>query len=509
MKIAIVTQNDRQATQAGVRIRYARLRSALARQGHELDIVPIMRLDREAAFVHDAYVICKCYDARALVLAERLSDAGRAVGVDVIDDYFSQRDQSRLSRFRYWLSELLARCSFVLCATDVTAALVAGYAPQLPLHVHADPVVQPDLAALRKVLAGKHAAAQRERRIDIAWFGMGDNPSFPVGLRDLAGFGAEIDRLRGHGYDIRLAVLTNERAITPDNLARLSRLATSYSLDTWTEQKEAELLERSFMAFLPVNRQPFSRAKSLNRAMTALAAGCQVLSAGYPLYAELDPFVYRDASALLGDMAGDHLALHTDNAAALVDHLGELANVEPVASALAEFLGHAVAHASRRSPTRLAVIHGYQSSGEIHKFVRRLDSLSVASPFCRERLNFDVRFELDAEGKGFDVLIANKQVEQVAADVQPLLTAHGMVLTTLYKRLSGAAAFPDIRLSVAALLAADTAGSRIAAYTPVMRAVQEVMRRVFPSLRCVMAEAVEELTLHASSEPAAAVGGLS
>ena len=65
---------------------------------------------------------------------------------------------------------------------------------------------------------------------------------------------------------------------------------------------EAKVLEKTDIAFLPVNYQNFSLAKSPNRALTALVHGCQVLSPGYNLYQDLNDFIYTSGRSLASDI---------------------------------------------------------------------------------------------------------------------------------------------------------------------------------------------------------------
>jgi hypothetical protein len=66
---------------------------------------------------------------------------------------------------------------------------VAGeFAPGKPCHVLNDPFDKLDQATLGRRLEEKAAKARADRRIDVLWFGNGDNPVFPVGLTDLAAY---------------------------------------------------------------------------------------------------------------------------------------------------------------------------------------------------------------------------------------------------------------------------------------------------------------------------------
>lgn len=507
MKIGILLPSEQQKAQAGVRIRYSRIEPALRRMGHKLELIPIQNLTSGSACVHDVYVISKCYDARALVIARYLNQAGKPVGVDLFDDYFSRHDDSRFVRLRYWLRELSDHCAFIMSSTPRMGELAREYAPGLPVHVMNDPAAAIDANAIAIAAESKLQTAQNSRRIDVAWFGMGDNPSFPVGLADLAAFGSEVDRLRGHGYDVQLEVLTNRRAMTPDNLAALRRLATPYTLEEWDETRERELLARSLVSFLPVNAQTFSRVKSLNRAVTALSAGVQVLSVGYPLYEPLASFLYRDPRQFLRDLRQGSLALRQETAQGLAECLNALADTNQEADALAGFLADMCRKPnSSGTPGVCAVIHGKHAMGDIHKFAQRLGVLSVASPFCQARLNYDVRFAFAADGPGYDVFISSKKSDMLAPAIKPQLTSHGGILTTQYKKLRTETVFPDMHFHGAALAALNTPCGDTAAYPAVMEGIAAVMDRLFPGVTCFYAEQSKVLPWHTARTPAGKTG---
>ena len=497
MRIGILLSSKEQFAQAGVRIRYKRVEPSLQRLGHTLELIPIQNLTSSATWVHDVYVISKCYDARALIIARLLSQLGIPVGVDLFDDYFSQCADSRFVRLRYWLRALVAHCAFILCSTARMRDLAREYAPNLPMHVMSDPAIGTDAVAIAAAASSKLEAAVKRRRIDVAWFGIGDNPNFSVGLSDLAAFGSEVDRLRGFGYDVHLEVLTNRRSMTPDNLAALGRLATPYTLEEWDEEREHEQLSRSLLCFLPVNARSFSRVKSLNRAITALTAGVQVLSVGYPLYEPLAPFIYRGPRQFLRDLRDCKLAVRPETAQSLADRLNSLADAGQEAVALTEFLAD-IRHASIQFGTSgvIAVVHGRQANGDVHKFAQRLGALSVASPFCKADLNYDVRFTFAEEGEDYNVYVASKKADLLAPEIRPMLVAHGKILATEFKKIRSRTVVPSARIGISALAALNTLGGDTAAYPMTMGDVAEIMKRLFPDLICFYAEESTELPWH-------------
>ena len=161
----------------------------------------------------------------------------------------------------------------------------------------------------------------------------------------------------------------------------LRRLAVPYSVEEWSEERERLLLSRALVSFLPVNAQNFSVVKSLNRAVSALCAGCQVLSSGYPLYESLAPFVYRDPDRLLEIFAGARCRYARN--CSCIDAPVSRGRIPSWRRDLCDSWMCSAKSSSapgRGSSAPLsAVIHGRH--GAIHKFAGRMDA-SVASPFA-------------------------------------------------------------------------------------------------------------------------------
>jgi hypothetical protein len=498
MKIAVLIPSEKQKEQAGVRIRYDRIAEPLKALGHSLELIPIQSLTEAQSRKHDVFLVSKCYDARAPLAAMHLAAAGKFVGVDLFDDYFSQRQDSRFIRLRHWLRAMLGHCSFILCSTARMAAVAGPYRSDLPIHVMNDPGPGIDGDRLVEAVRGKWAVARDSRRLSVAWFGMGDNPSFPVGLRDLVGYGGELDRLRGQGYEIHLDILTNRRALTPAALAAVRQLATPYRIDEWTEEGERELLARSLLGFLPVNSQPFSIAKSLNRAVSALASGTQVLSPGFPLYAALSPFIYRDSRQFVDDLQSGDLALREATVPQLLQKLSQVADAGKEASGLAGFLQHLRRPiASPAVAKRIAVIHGKDTLGDIHKLAQKLGAYSVASPFAGASLNYDIRFDPQADGRGYDVLLSGKVAGALSPALQRKLIPFGTILNTEYQVLRSAEIAPDLAPKGLALARHPSLACQTAAYPEVMGSVVSVLERLFPEVCCVFAEQNKNIPWHA------------
>jgi hypothetical protein len=490
MKICVLVPSEEQMAQAGVRIRYRRIEGELRPQGHELNLKAMEDLRTPQDLTEDVYIMSKCQDARGGLLARLLADNGKLVGVDLFDDYYSQSVDSRFSRLRHSLRGQLESADFILCSTPAMRELAMRLAPRLPVHVLNDPAPRLDAEGVSFTAQRKLEFAHRRGLLSVAWFGIGDNPYFPVGLTDLVAFGGELVRLRGKGFDVELSVLTNQRAMTADGMAMLKRLSVPYSVEEWNEERERLLLSRALVCFLPVNAQNFSIAKSLNRAVSALCAGSQVLSSGYPLYGSLGAFVYRDPQKLLEDLKARHMALREETVPELMRLMEQWAHPELEAQSLLNFL-----ETQRQSkagattgPGRhmAAIIHGRNTVGEFHKFAQRMGALSVASPFCMANMNFDVRFALSEDL--CQVLLADKHRATVGADVQASLSPHGKIVDTTYQKVDLARLLPGFSFDAITLARMGSAMSITASYPAVMAGVETVMQRIFPGASCHHAE---------------------
>lgn len=383
--------SDRYLDTAGVRIRYNRISAPLAKLGWTLHVVPINDVPDLSNEDSDIYLFSKCQDARALMLATAARRAGIVVGVDLFDDYFSQQHDSRFAAQRLWLQSMATEASFFLCSTPRMLQVASKYFPKESGHVLADPHEEFDAARLEQELAAKIRKATRERRIPILWFGMGANPNFSVGLHDLAAFGEALRPFSRHGYNASLTIITNTKEIDGRVLERLRRIPIPFVLREWSKAREEEALSRCLVTFLPVNFQEFSIAKSLNRGVSALVGGTQLLSGGYPLYEGLGDYVYNDAADLIVDLESSRLKLSSGRVGAFSEWIDQQAAPAAEALSLVEFLDAKV-HSSHAEPAPerpWGVLHGTKSAASISAFARRVGWLSLGSPLSPDGTKFD------------------------------------------------------------------------------------------------------------------------
>jgi hypothetical protein len=290
------------------------------------------------------------------------------------------------------------------------AEVVARYRPDIPVHTMNDPAARQEFDRLPELVRQKTETARSSRLVRAAWFGVGDNPYFPVGLADLATYRDHLAELGAEDFHVELTVLTNRRALSAEGLALIGQLPVSTRVAEWTQAAEDQLLRDAMVAFLPVNAGSFSIAKSLNRAVTALTSGTQILSVGYPLYAALEPLVYRDARELARDIARGAMRFSDQSMREYGRLVERLASTETEAGRLAAFLDH-LSPRSKRQERPLSLIHGQSTRIEAHRLIREVKGLSVASPYCSAALDFDVVFR--GAGASLKMLVSKAAAQRL------------------------------------------------------------------------------------------------
>lgn len=421
MHIVVVIPNAAWRNTAGVRIRYERIRPWLEAAGHRFSLQPIDEAMLAINPLGDLYLISKCHDVRALLLTQRLRAEGCPVGIDFFDDYYSQGLDPAFVHLRSWFRAMVRVVDFGLCSTPNMHDRLAELAPDLPLLVMNDPSCGWDRVAVAAALEATQKRALDTKMLDIGWFGIGDNPYFALGLDDLQAFSSLLLQCRVRGFQPRLRIITNRRALDKRRLEMIARLPVPCVVDEWSEEAEVALIADSFFCFLPVNGQEFSTVKSLNRAVSVLAGGSQVLSAGFPLYQPLNRFVYRDLDVLLDDLIDRRLRVRASTLPGLEALMARLGSAEVEAGHLSAFFEGVAPPAPQDWPSNrtVMVMHGNRSSGDIHKQVLKRGYLTIGSPRTTACLNFDLSTRCDPEGAFVDVVLRPRAVAQLSTIWQP------------------------------------------------------------------------------------------
>ncbi|WP_426955934.1 hypothetical protein [Muricoccus radiodurans] len=492
MRICVVIPSDAYLSQAGARIRYGRLRASLTEEGAVLETETIDRIRPEQLLSHDVFLISKCHDARAVVAARMASATGRCVGVDLFDDYFSQSRDSRFVHLRRWLRSLAGSLDFAICSTPRMREVVESVIPGLPCHVMNDPRGALDLPAIGRRCAAKAARVAATRSIRLGWFGIGDNPHFEVGLTDLVAYADALRAMRNAGYDVRLSILTNVRALTVTALEALRRLPVPHRVEEWNEALEAEQIAESDACFIPVNGQPFSAAKSLNRGVSVLVGGAQLLSRGYPLYDALGALVYRDPLILLRDLEAGVPALRPETLPDLARILGTWADPRQEAASLLRFLrdvtGRPTSAGAEEDAAAVVMLHGQRSTAGAHKIAQRFKQLSIATPFSSPGLNYDAAFALAPGTERLDLHLTERAWRRMApgeaARAVPLDSPEGGLTRTI----AGACADAPLSHRIAVVQRSRSYPVAAALAPSVMADLQDLSARLWPGAEILVSE---------------------
>jgi hypothetical protein len=506
-QLTIVVPSEQYLSLAGTRIRYQRIAAPLARNGWAIRLLPVDQVG-EIRNIKDppVYLFSKVQDARAIAMATEVREAGGAVGIDLFDDYFSQRGDSRLAPQRNWLQAMTASIDFFLCSTPRMQAVAASYADGIPSHILNDPFGQLDMAELAANLARKSEDAMRTDYLPVVWFGTGDNPNFPVGLHDLSAWCDVLARLARGRFKVGLTILTNLRALDAKGLSSLRRMPVPFKIEEWSEARECEALATSFVSFIPVNAQPFSIAKSLNRGVSALTGGTQLLSVGFPLYAPLGGFIYRNPAALLADIDTGNLRHSSKRLSSFAACLDGLANPDIEAARFATFLDSI--RSSRTGPAQrpvgnMAILHGGKTSAGIHNFAQQRGWLSLGSPFTPAGMTFDAHLGFFSAGQTPSIRISKRAKELLPKEIRGLAT----------RAPTDGGKGPPFELPLASFetvakshdliaLAKHSLGDRIALYPFVMAETRRLYTALFGHLRFIPSELDALLNVAASiAEP--------
>lgn len=415
MKICIVIQSDAFRDSAGMRIRYDRFQDSLDPEVTRIETATVAELSAAKTLDHDVYIFCKTFDMAALLLARRIRLSRKVVGQDLFDDYFSQTADPRLQRYRDWMRDMAPVTDFAVCSTPRMAEVVRPYLPGASITVVEDPIVGFDAAEVASIAEEKADRARESKLLKVSWFGIGDNPLFPVGLTDLAKCESQLALMQRLGWTVELSIVTNRRAFEGAGAEALRRLSMGFELVEWTQESERQTLADTTVAIIPVNGQSFSRAKSLNRAITALHSGCQVLSIGYPLYDRLAPLIYRAADELSADLADGRPRVRKASAGALEERILAVADPVTAANAFVDEARRALASPRPKPQGPTCVLHGRSTTIGTHKSVGAIGGLSVKTIFCKAPWNFPVRF--DQEGSELAMLVTREVAERFALAV--------------------------------------------------------------------------------------------
>ena len=419
MNICVVVPSSEYLGQAGARIRYERISAHHLSHGAVIKFKVIEDFSENSYFNDDVYIISKVYDFRAVLLAAEITASGKLVGPDLFDDYFSDTEDFRFTRLRNWLAELTKFSSFALCSTNKIRNGLSAYLNEIPAHVMNDPAeIEPvGIPKVLELIDIKQSQLREARELRMVWFGIGDNPHFDVGIQDLVRFAPQaLRKLKVAFPNIKLTLLTNKRALTTEAYELLKRLPVKYSVELWSEEKEKALLSDASVALLPVNYQSFSKVKSLNRAITALTNGAQVLSLGFDLYAPLGEIIYRCPEELVEDLESSSLRFSSANVSLINKLFAKFASAVNEADSLVNFLKTlTVPNEKDKNYVKLVKL-GSNLDKNLYNFAAKYNWVCISPPALAKRANQILSIELYEDDKFYAFM--GKGVKKTLIDIQ-------------------------------------------------------------------------------------------
>ena len=360
MKALIIYPNAEWMNSGGSRIRYKRLEPFINAKNMELVFIPINKISVELLKEANIALIVKVYGLDSIRIISFCKSFGIAVGIDLFDDYFSDETLNLLHDKYNWIKIASIMCNFIICSTERMKEISATFVPKELIHIvkdTCDPNILPKETG--ELISQKIKSWKASGNLNILWFGIGDNPYFEVGIKTLANYSNSLFQFRKSFGSVKFTILTNERALTQENLSFISNLPIEANVELWSSQLEAKLLRESHVALIPVSHQQFSIAKSSNRCITALSYGCQVLSNGYNLYSDFTDLIYSSTGELIHhyQYRQDSLKFNNDSLKEFIDKCNRNYNPEAQADRMVKFIKKTIANKHTIKQVKITAIH--------------------------------------------------------------------------------------------------------------------------------------------------------
>jgi hypothetical protein len=271
---------------ASVRIRCLNPLGELRRQGYPVELYKAARRGSYAAVIFS-----KVYDEAIQAEAEKLRAAGAWVVLDLCDNHFYDAPGAEVARTASArLRRMLGLADELVASTEAmaevlreetggrTAVTVIGDAVETTIEgVWIAPwerwLAQRRLRALSERLGGGSASR-------LVWFGSHGGPSGDHGIGDLETLRPLLESLHSE-RPVSLTVISNS-AEKFERLIRPWRLPTHYL--EWSPVTFLAALRLHEIAVIPIRDNPFTRCKTNNRLVTALASGLAVVASSIPSY---------------------------------------------------------------------------------------------------------------------------------------------------------------------------------------------------------------------------------
>lgn len=276
---------------ASARLRCFRPLEYLNRDGWHCEL-----FDRGQMHRYRVVVFQKAYSEEDLAIAAHLRTLGARTVFDLCDNHFynpTGRDDLRIRAER--LRRMIESVDAVTASTPQLAEFI-----QRPCAIVDDALdaVEPQQWTARML----HGWSRRSDALRMVWFGNAGQDEPPFGLIDMGRIRPALEFLH-RCRAIELTVISNSRPVFDRWMAGTPFPVCYHEWDNRTYQR---ILRENDMCLIPVNPNPFTICKTINRMAIALLLGLPVIADPIPSYEELRPFALFgrwDESVL--DYAGD------------------------------------------------------------------------------------------------------------------------------------------------------------------------------------------------------------
>ena len=271
---------------ASVRIRCLNPLGELHRQNYPVELYQAARRSSYAAVIFS-----KVYDEATQAEADKLRSSGARVVLDLCDNHFLDASGAEVVRkASIRLRRMVELADEFVASTDAMAEVLRQEAGgQRPVTVIGD-AVETSIDSVRSAPWHEWLARRRLRALTerlavqsvsrLVWFGSHGGPSGDHGMADLETIRPLLESLHQE-RPLSLTVISNS-AEKFDRLIRPWRLPTEYL--EWSPITFLSALRLHEIAVIPIRQTPFTRCKTNNRLVTALAAGLAVVASSIPSY---------------------------------------------------------------------------------------------------------------------------------------------------------------------------------------------------------------------------------
>lgn len=260
---------------ASARLRCFRPIDYLNRAGWNCEL-----FDRGQMHRYRTVVFQKSYSDEDLDIAAHLRGLGVRTVFDLCDNHFyNPRGRGELTVRAGRLRRMIDAVDAVTASTPQLAAII-----ERPCAIVDDALDHveslPWRARWRRLWSG------RSRPLRLAWYGNAGQDDPPFGIIDLARIRPALEALHRR-RPIELTVISNSRPVFE---RWLNGVGFSVRYSEWDNRRYQRVLRGNDLCLIPVNPNPFTICKSVNRMALALLLGLPVIADPIPSYEELRPF---------------------------------------------------------------------------------------------------------------------------------------------------------------------------------------------------------------------------